>query len=886
MFEEQKEEYINDKQFDIYTHLKMNIKTSSPICELHESKQTHYCFNCKRSVCEVCKDSFHLSHLLQEKRSINFDEKKLSIIFDRLEALINTTRVFTEPEKMKKDLVNRINDEFDMLETGLKELKRKKMKEIESVFGDNRNAKNLMKNISETRKKLGDFYENSSNFFYNDEIKDDDNTIFLIAYDIFNMASNVSKDYTTIIEQIRSYYKGFEEGKNKRTDEINKAIQSALEEEKKNEIFSTNLTVIDNAEGVFEVRNSQEDAFKVKVISNFERLGEDLYKDLKERIEKINEFISNFKSQTFNSFKKHGSLVDIEKTLKAYDEKTNKRTNFTKGKSFLKFSPSQAKAYSITGALPSSAKIITQSQKNMLSSEGSLKVRKDNLNSLNSLDKEKENYEKERESKEKKEKKEKKSSKLLKDLKNKDNSESVKVKLNHFGNTNSLKEALKGVLNSDENKGLTALEEHSEEEYETTRNEKKRRKNEENKDEDEDEKEKDEEEDEENEEDEDENDKVKLENGFNSQKKDKKQRQLEKMFKPILKNEKKQVKPIKEKKIITEEEKKNKITNKLQEIIKENQRLTSMIKKQDDVNLVNSTIRRFYSYQALEFIRKNFYIANKGYSSNLLLTSNVKDEHLNSDNIKIFEGTNEVQIYDRDKRRLIRKSIQIDKKDFGTSVFLYGSRTFYHSEALYISGGKDMNEDKNYFWIYNIKDNKLSVLPSMNKTRSYHTITFHENLKSMIVIGGENNKSCEIYDFFLNSWTELPDLNYPRANISLHIDKIGTFAYAIGGIKGDIIHGTNSEMIELLDLVEINQGWAKVEYRNKANVDMTFSNKAVYPLTEDKLLIYGAMESRGNKKCYVVFDLKTFDIQSISQETVDEIKIASLKNPELSKIFS
>ena len=58
------------------------------------------------------------------------------VVSDEL-LLINTTRVFTEPDKMKKELVGKVNEEFDALELSLKELKKRKMKEIELVFGDN-----------------------------------------------------------------------------------------------------------------------------------------------------------------------------------------------------------------------------------------------------------------------------------------------------------------------------------------------------------------------------------------------------------------------------------------------------------------------------------------------------------------------------------------------------------------------------------------------------------------------------------------------------------------------------------------------------------------------------------------------------------------------------
>ena len=382
------------------------------------------------------------------------------------------------------------------------------------------------------------------------------------------------------------------------------------------------------------------------------------------------------------------------------------------------------------------------------------------------------------------------------------------------------------------------------------------------------------------------NDSIQLANGFSGNKKSKTTLKLEKMFKPKMKKDKQINKPKVEKKALSEEEKKYKVNSKLQEMIKENQRLCSLIKKEDDINLIVSTIRKYYSYQCLEFVKKSFSVQNKGYSSNLLFNNHHEETTFDNDQIRVFEGTNEVQIYDKINMKLVKKHVPLDKKKHGTNIFLDGCRTFFQQDRLYITGGKDKKGvDNNLFLMYNVKDGTVTKLSPMNKERSYHTMTFHENLKSIMVVGGENNKFSEMYDFYLKAWNELPELNVPRANISVHIDKIGTMAYAVGGQIGNISSSQNSDAIELLDLVEIIQCWAKVEYNNKACVDLKFSNNGVYSLTDDKLLIYGGLENRGIKKCYVVFDLRTFDILPISVQTLEQLKVQSARNPEMKDIF-
>ena len=271
-----------------------------------------------------------------------------------------------------------------------------------------------------------------------------------------------------------------------------------------------------------------------------------------------------------------------------------------------------------------------------------------------------------------------------------------------------------------------------------------------------------------------------------------------------------------------------------------------MIKKKDDITLGIPLIRRYYSYMVLEFIRKTFFKFTSvgGVSQGFLEDENQQFEEIIKDSIKLYEGTGDIQIYCRDKRKILKKSLILDKKIHGISCFPSGARTFYIKDRVYITGGKDCIQEYKIFLFYSIKENKIYRLADMNKPRSYHTMVYHENLKSIAVFGGENNKTCEMFDFFLNSWTEIPELCVPRANISIFIDKLGTFAYAFCGTEGPISNSKNTDIIELLDLVDMNHGWALVDYYNKANVDLKFSHTGIYPFTDDKILIYGASESR------------------------------------------
>lgn len=832
-----------DSNFDLYTHMKISIKCASPFCEIHDSSFTDYCLGCKRPVCEICRTSFHSTHNLQNMASVNFNSNELRDTFKTLETSIKTFPFFKEPEKFKNSIKQKIRDEFNEIENLLYEIKEGKLEEIDMLFSSF-DPTSITETVSDTSKMLNEYIDKYKNFYFEPEVKDEDNVIFLQTYDLFNGITFSLNEYQSIIEEIKNFFNGFENTENSGYSKVKNMLKSIYEEEKKNSLRSTKCIVVSKDSMTNNVlsksssktikkeekENKGEDGnLGYKLLNYLDKLKEDFFKDSKEKIRKTTDFIENFKRATFESFKKHGSFVDIEKTVKIFDEKTNKRTNFIKGKANLKFSPSQAKAYSLNGVLPpsSNSSIEEKDSNNVLGTS--------NVNNAIKRD-----------------------SMATKDKK------------------------FKNPIKAQKGKELAALEEGDEdldsEEYEEQRNKDEERKNDsfsndsddkllfEN------------------------DDEIVLENGFgkpDDNKVDKDKEKLKKMFMPL----KKDKKPLKQKpdlKFIGNDDKeKFKVNNKLQEIIKENQRLTLLIKKSEDINLVITIMRRYYSYVALEFVRKNFFkLNNKNLnSSNMLLDKKPKEEDLR-DNVRLIEGTNEIQIFCREKRKLIKKTVPFNKNLHSTAVFPVGCRSYISRDRLYISGGKDAkNNDLKLFLSYSFKDNKICKLPDLKKARSYHTIIFHENLKSLLVFGGENNKSCEIYDFFLNAWNEIPELNVGRANISIYIDKIGTFAYAFCGSIGNVSNPSYSDAIELLDLVDMNQGWAKVDYNNKANVDLTFTHNGIYPLTEDKILIYGAKESRRVHKVFVIFDLRNFHLLNVDEFYLEDLRRQAAKNPELSKIL-
>jgi len=158
-----------DKNFDLYTHMKINIKTSSPQCEIHDSVYTHYCISCKKPVCEICKEMFHNSHSLQIKSAISFDADNVASLYARVEDLLLNTRVFANPEQYKKEIRGGVIEDFEIIGNLLKDLKERKLREIDNLFANTGNINKILKIIRNGKKTITEHFNKHSTFFYHED---------------------------------------------------------------------------------------------------------------------------------------------------------------------------------------------------------------------------------------------------------------------------------------------------------------------------------------------------------------------------------------------------------------------------------------------------------------------------------------------------------------------------------------------------------------------------------------------------------------------------------------------------------------------------------------------------------------------------------------------
>ena len=329
-----------------------------------------------------------------------------------------------------------------------------------------------------------------------------------------------------------------------------------------------------------------------------------------------------------------------------------------------------------------------------------------------------------------------------------------------------------------------------------------------------------------------------------------------------------------------EKEKTNKSSN--QTLQNENQKLS--YNNKDDVIINNPILEKYFALHCLDVYEKNFKITTKELKSShadLIIKIN-EDEEM--DFGKAIEGTNEIQIYEKKNNKMTRIPIKLTKNPFGYTKFPIGCRSLLIGDKLYISGGRDETDEYANVLIYERKRNKIRRIMDMKEARSYHTMIYTDVFETIMVFGGENKFSVEIFDPLINRWVNLPSLNISRSNSIFYFDKPRGIIYSMFGIEGNIVDGNYSDYIEFLDLQNINDGWNVLDYTNKSENDLR-SLMNIYPLNNDLILLYGGVSFRGNSKSVCVFNIPRSEINKIQSNLLETLRIEAKRNKKLSTII-
>ena len=238
-------------------------------------------------------------------------------------------------------------------------------------------------------------------------------------------------------------------------------------------------------------------------------------------------------------------------------------------------------------------------------------------------------------------------------------------------------------------------------------------------------------------------------------------------------------------------------------------------------------------------------------------------------------GTNNISVFDSQLKKINKIPLKLVKEEHGYNIFPDGCRHILVEDILYITGGVDsLKKPMNIVLSVNINTLELKKLNNLNFTHAYHSIEYLDNYDCLIIIGGEYNSTCELFDIYSEKWIKIPDLNIGRANTNIYFDAITSDLYALFGMEGNIAEkNLYCDSIEVLELNDIKSGWIKVDYYKSADLNLKINFCTVVPFTRDKLLIYGGNNSRVQKRLFALFDMSKNECMKVDAQTMEQIKI-------------
>ncbi len=303
--------------FNLHKHLKENLKFRDKQCKDVLTKETLYCLECKISTCPQCPlFKIHNGHPLIKKYPYYVcDDKLINENFTDIDNIIKLNPDFLDSKKVKEELKNHVNDNLDILQNKLNEIKKSKMKELDNMFEKTEGCVEILKKkIVKIREDIKIFFDKQKKFLCIDTNEDPNinennpkanqlmqnlqedskskvglitknrdavNVTFLITYDLLKNTKNINDQIKFFMNDIR----------------LNKEKFLKDFTNKKNAVYEDMQKLLAAYNGSF----------------NYQFLANDYYKIIYDKIAKYNEQIENMKRKIMDKVNKKGNLDDVEK---------------------------------------------------------------------------------------------------------------------------------------------------------------------------------------------------------------------------------------------------------------------------------------------------------------------------------------------------------------------------------------------------------------------------------------------------------------------------------------------------------------------------------------------------------------------------------------------
>jgi hypothetical protein len=301
-----------------------------------------------------------------------------------------------------------------------------------------------------------------------------------------------------------------------------------------------------------------------------------------------------------------------------------------------------------------------------------------------------------------------------------------------------------------------------------------------------------------------------------------------------------------------------------------------------DITLDDKIKKKFFTYSYIDLYNKLFSNhPRKSFDNNERIFADYKNRNNKlKEYVKPIVGTNEIMIYDSTQDKSIKIKVNLNKEKHGYEKFPSGCRHLYIEGKLYICGGVDpVSYPINTTLVYQPVNNTITKIDNMLNPHSYHNMEYLDNYDCFVVVGGENNRSVELFDIFTQKWSKLPELSIPRANINIYFDEFTSELYALFGALGNYSEKKNiySETIEVLELNDISSGWCKIDYYKGSSFDIRQENVSTLPFTRTKLLIYGGKSSRENENLFGIYLIDKMELIKADKDVIEKIKYEQKK---------
>jgi hypothetical protein len=218
-------------------------------------------------------------------------------------------------------------------------------------------------------------------------------------------------------------------------------------------------------------------------------------------------------------------------------------------------------------------------------------------------------------------------------------------------------------------------------------------------------------------------------------------------------------------------------------------------------------------------------------------------------------GTNEVLVYNNDNESIARKTIEFPP--LTANFILNNSAWTNHNNKLYISGGNVSGHPSSLFLCYDFALHQITRLADMDVPRHSHSIISYDDC--IYVVGGNENNTCERFDFKTGKWNKINNLfSEERKNPVLHV--YNGFLYCFFGMKGNIYLDT----VERLSLKTAKAKWEIVAYHNFDNIDLGMIGCGIIQQNDNEILLFGGKKGDEIRDTLIKFNFRNMSFISLS----------------------